>query len=353
MTQTYILSSGGTGGHVFPAISLAEELHKRGCRVVMITDQRGQFFQDSPHFDQVHILKISKENVLLKILNLCTTLWTALRLICREKPQAIIGFGGYPSIPAVLAGQFTRHKTIIHEQNAILGRTNLYLSRFATKLAVAFPFTRRIPKGIKPVVVGNPVRSAILEAAKTPYEPNPAAFRLLVSGGSQGAAIFSRVLPKAIALLPEALQQNLEIVQQCRPEFLEKTQEAYKNIPLKSLVLKEFFEDMPQQLAQAHLVMGRAGAMTISEVSIVGRPSILIPLPTAMDNHQLENARLIQQEGGGWLFPEIQLTPDSLATLLSKIMASPTDLKRRSEKIRRVMGENASQKLADLVQNLS
>lgn len=349
--KTFILSSGGTGGHVFPAISLAEELHKRGHRVVMVTDQRGEFFQDFPHFDKVYTLDIKRKNGLIKLASVTLALWSALRIVSTEKPAAIIGFGGYPSIPAVLAGQLKRCITVIHEQNAILGRTNKFLCRFATKLAVAFPFTRHIPKNKTPVIVGNPVRSAIIEASKTPYSPPTDTFRLLVIGGSQGASVFSKVLPKAIALLSDELRNRLELVQQCRPELLTQTTEAYNKIGI-NFVVQPFFDDIPTLIANAHLIISRAGAMTISEVSIIGRPTLFVPLPSAMDDHQTENARLIQQEGGGWIIPENQLSPDSLARLLEKIMNMPNDLMRRSQKIRRVMRENAAQKLADVVENL-
>lgn len=361
INKTIVLSSGGTGGHVFPAMSLAEALEKRGYRIIMITDQRGKVFQDCHNIADVVIYPISKgtgrfgiASKIYSLLRATIKSWFYLR---RLKPLAVVGFGGYPSAPAVLSAQFLGLPTLIHEQNAVMGRTNRFIAKKSDRIATAFPTVSYLPENKTIVLTGNPVRRSIIAAAQTPYTipgtiPGSGdKIHLFVVGGSQGAAVFSRVLPKALKLLPPEMLQKIEIVQQCRRELVEETGLAYEAIGCVATVAP-FFDDMDQQLAKAHLVIARSGALTVAELSVMGRPAIFVPYPSAMDDHQTSNAKVIRDAGGAWLIPEKLLTPELLNLQLREIFAHPHILTERAEKMRELAIPDAAEKLADALENL-
>lgn len=358
MTKTIILSSGGTGGHVFPALSLAEELHSRGYEVVIMTDHRGQVFQSATGVSKVIALPTWKGRgrlgpIVLSI-GLATSFLLALIHMVRLRPVAVLGFGGYPSLPAVLAGYLMRLPTALHEQNAILGRANRVMVRFVTRLGLAYksvkftePFRNKI------VRTGNPVRKSITAIRGIPYQSPKIEepFRLLIIGGSQGARVFSSVIPKALCELPVDTRKRLVVHQQCRKEFLDATIDAYRKSGI-SVDIRPFFEDMDHQLREAHLIIGRAGASTVAELTVSGRPALLVPFPFAMDNHQQANAMSIAEDGAAWVVLERDFTPQKLQELLLIAMKDDKILKTMAQKMYNLGQPDASAKLAQMVEGL-
>ena len=358
MTKTIILSSGGTGGHVFPALSLAEELNDRGYKVVIMTDHRGEVFQQAAGVSKVIALPVRQRRGQLG--NLLMAFWIgisfliALGHMLRLRPSAVVGFGGYPSIPAVLAGKVLRLPTALHEQNAILGRANRLLARFVRKVATSFqtikfaePFQDRI------VQSGNPVRKPIIAIREIPYQPSEVdgPFRLFIMGGSQGARVFSSVIPKVLCDLPRDVRQRLVVHQQCRRELLEMTQGAYRRSGI-TVDVRPFFEDVDAQLRDANLVIGRAGASTIAELTVAGRPAILVPYPFAMDNHQQANALSLSEGGAAWVVLEREFNAKKLQELLLKAMKSEKTLKIMAKKMYGFGQPHAAETLAQMVENL-
>jgi UDP-N-acetylglucosamine--N-acetylmuramyl-(pentapeptide) pyrophosphoryl-undecaprenol N-acetylglucosamine transferase len=359
MTKTIILSSGGTGGHVFPALSLAEELHGRGYEVVIMTDDRGKVFQSAAGVSRVIALPTWKGRGRLAPIvlgmGLAVSFLLALIHMVRLRPVAVLGFGGYPSLPAVLAGYVMRLPTALHEQNAILGRANRLMVRFVTRLGLSHEnvkFTE--PLQGKVAQTGNPVRKAIIAIRDIPYESPKAEepFRLLIIGGSQGARIFSSIIPEALCNLPADIRQRLVVRQQCRKELLDVTIAAFGKSGI-SVDVRPFFEDMDQQLRDAHLVIGRAGASTVAELSVSGRPALLVPFPFAMDNHQQANAMSLADAGAAWLVLERDFTPGKLQEHLLKAMKDDTVLKDMAGKMRHLGQPDAAVKLAQMVEELT
>lgn len=358
MTRTIILSSGGTGGHVFPALSLAEELHSRGYEVVIMTDHRGKVFQSATGVSRVIALPAWKGRGRLAPIvlgmGLAVSFLLALIHMVRLRPVAVLGFGGYPSLPAVLAGYIMRLPTALHEQNAILGRANRLMVRFVTRLGLshekvkfAEPFQEKV------VQTGNPVRKSVAAIRNIPYQPPKieAPFRLLVIGGSQGARVFSSVIPEALCDLPADVRKRLVVHQQCRKELLDVTTAAYKKSGI-SVDVRPFFDNMDHQLREAHLVIGRAGASTVAELSVSGRPALLVPFPFAMDNHQQANAMSLAKDGAAWVVLESDFTPFKLQELLLKAMKDDTVLKNMARKMRHLGQPDAAEKLAQMVEEL-
>jgi len=357
-SKTIILSSGGTGGHVFPALSLAEELHTRGYDVVIMTDHRGQVFQSAAGVSKVIALPTWKGRGRLApiVLGMGLTVSFLLALIhmVRLRPAAVLGFGGYPSLPAVLAGYIMRLPTALHEQNAILGRANRLMVRFVTRLGLSYKnvkFTESFQE--KVVQTGNPVRKSITAIRDIPYESpeTDGPFRLLIIGGSQGARVFSSVVPKALCDLPVDVRKRLVVRQQCRKELLDVTVAAYRESGI-SVDVRPFFEDMDQQLRDAHLVIGRAGASTVAELTVSGRPALLVPFPFAMDNHQQANAASLADAGAAWLVLERDFSPLKLQELILKAMKEDAVLKEMAKKIRHLGQRDAAAKLAQMVEGL-
>jgi UDP-N-acetylglucosamine--N-acetylmuramyl-(pentapeptide) pyrophosphoryl-undecaprenol N-acetylglucosamine transferase len=327
-----LLVAGGTGGHLFPALALREALIARGWIVHVATDPRvGEFIESVPKAASHRIRSATfagNSPVALARMLGAIALGTgeAARLLRRLKPDVVVGFGGYPTVPPLIAARLMGLPRIVHEQNAVVGRANKLLVRLGAVLATGFEKPKGGEGASEIVFVGNPVRAAIAAAAQ-PYVA-PAAgepFRLLVFGGSQGARVFSGLVPGALAALPDEKQRRLSIVQQARPEDVEATRAALSGMGVEDVVAP-FFTDMGKRLAAAHLVLCRAGASTVAELAAMGRPAILVPYPHALDHDQAENARKLAEAGGGWLMPERELTPKTLAGRLATLMDAPAEL---------------------------
>jgi len=354
---TVVLTAGGTGGHIFPAEALAESLVMRGIRVVLITDKRFANFSTGI-FSRTEVCTVIAGAPSLSLKGL----WRAFKLLAgigqaashlkKLQPAAVVGFGGYPSFPAMIAARILGIPSILHEQNAILGRANRVLAKTVVKLATSFPETRNTGRkaAAKVVYVGNPVRAAVRSLYNEPYPHLDGSdpMKILVLGGSQGASIFSQVVPAAIASLPSALRSRIYIMQQCRREDLDVTRDAYKQLGVTA-DLASFFSDVPARLKQAHLVISRAGASSITECAVAGRPSILVPLPTAMDNHQAANASALEKAGGTIVIPQLQFTAAALAERIESFASVPASLTRMSDNARKVSVPDAAEKLMALV----
>lgn len=358
MTKTIILSSGGTGGHVFPALSLATELHSRGYRVMIMTDQRGRVFQQATDISKVIALPVWRGkgylSPFLLALGLGISFLSAFIQMIRWRPIAVVGFGGYPSVPAVLAAQILRIPTAVHEQNAVLGRANRWVARFVKSIATSFDkvrFTEDFHQKI--LKTGNPVRPQILATRTSVYPPfDPQEFfRLFIIGGSQGAKIFSDIIPQALSDLPLEIRQRLKVYQQCRPEFLAQTQQIYRQSGIDANVCT-FFDDIDQQLCQAHLVIGRAGASTVAELTVVGRPAILVPFAAAMDNHQQDNAKSLADAEAAWIVLQRDFTAPKIQELLKKALENSPNLALMAKNMHRLGQPNAAANLAQMVEEL-
>jgi UDP-N-acetylglucosamine--N-acetylmuramyl-(pentapeptide) pyrophosphoryl-undecaprenol N-acetylglucosamine transferase len=351
---TIVLAAGGTGGHMFPAEALAAALIARGFGVALITDTRGQAFggEQPVSVYRIHASRLPRHTMdrIRAVLDMGLGLMEARRILRRLGPAAVVGFGGYPSIPTVAAASSLRIPVIIHEQNALLGRANRRLASRARVIATSFATVARVPRGVSAQLVGNPVRPAIAAVRARPYGPArpDEPFRLLVLGGSQGARIFSEVMPAAVALLPEAPRARLRIVQQCRPEDIEAARGAYQAAGIEA-ELSTFFTDVPERLAACHLAVTRSGASTIAELGVAGRPAILVPYPFATDDHQSANAEAYAQSGGAWVIGQRSLTPNFLAERLAVLMAHPDTLERAAEAARKEGKPDAADRFAQLV----
>jgi UDP-N-acetylglucosamine--N-acetylmuramyl-(pentapeptide) pyrophosphoryl-undecaprenol N-acetylglucosamine transferase len=358
--RTVLIAAGGTGGHLFPAESLALALKARGWTIHLATDHRVESYGKDFPAAETHIVEsatITKEPVAAAkaALTIGRGLLRARFAIARIKPAVAIGFGGYPTVPTMLAAVWARVPTIVHEQNAVLGRANKLLAPRVTRVASSFATVGGLdlpPTHLKQT--GNPVRPAVVEASATPYPARGTddPFRLLVFGGSQGARVFSDLVPAAIALLPEATRARLSIVQQCRPEDLGRVHQGYELLGVEA-DLGPFFLDMPARIAAAHLVVCRSGASTCAELAVIGRPSILVPLPHALDQDQRANAEVLAQAGGGWLVEQSELSPARLADELTAMMAAPDKLAAAAEAARTQGRPDAAERLADLVETVA
>lgn len=353
------LAAGGTGGHMFPAQALARTLIERGWRVALLTDRRGQGF--GPELSEVETYRLSAGAVLgtspLKkawaLLQLMRGIAQAHRLLRRLNAVAVVGFGGYASLPAVWAGGVLKLKVTIHEQNAVVGRANRVLAGKAGAIATAFREVQGLPEAerAKCVVTGNPVRAAIAEIGRRPYGvPGPKdRLTLLVTGGSQGARVFNDLVPAAVCQLPDALKRRMTVVQQVRGTDLSEVEATYRACGVEA-VLKPFFEDLPQRLAQATLVLCRAGASTVTELAAAGRPALLVPYPFAADDHQRANADAFAAAGGGWVLPQSTLDATLLTAELKRLFEAPATLVRAAGAARAFAEDDAAARLADLVE---
>ncbi len=331
-----VLTTGGSGGHVFPAEAVASYLKKQdACDMAFITDKRAQKRVNGT-LAGLPVYFVSASSVTGKGLarkmaaafKLMYGTAQAVRILLKLRPKLVVGFGGYASIPAVLAAQFLHIPVVLHEQNAILGRANRLLARRCCLIATSFTPTEQIPSDIKTVQTGMPVRESIIEKARTPYPTDTEEFRLLIMGGSQGAHAFSDLLPKALVALSPELKGKLVLTQQVRAEDMEKVQEEYRNSGIKSLNLSPFFDNVPELLASAHLVISRSGASSLAEFSMLGRPALLIPLPTAADDHQTANARVWTASGAGWLMVERNTSAEDITERITELMENPDILRR-------------------------
>ncbi|MDD3287563.1 MAG: undecaprenyldiphospho-muramoylpentapeptide beta-N-acetylglucosaminyltransferase [Alphaproteobacteria bacterium] len=326
------LAAGGTGGHVFPAEALARELLGRGFKVVLITDKRGGKFSDdlSVPLYRIRASSLGKGVIgkIRSIIEMGIGTLQAQRLLKKLKPSAVVGFGGYPSVPTLYAAARSNIPLILHEQNAVVGRANRSLANRAKVIATSFPNVSGL-KNLEAYVThtGNPVRPAFAALRATPYPTitDDGPMRLLVMGGSLGARVFSHVVPNALAILPEHLRRRIIIAQQCRPEDLEIARAAFAGAGVEA-ELSLFFRDVPERMAEAHLVICRSGGSTIAELTAIGRPAILVPFPHGHAGEQTANAEAIAEAGGAWIIPEQAFTPEALAVRLEALMSLPSNL---------------------------
>lgn len=357
-SKPIILAAGGTGGHFFPAEALARELLARGRSVTLVTDRRGQAFGDGLPEVPVHRVRAASPaggivGKLKAAVQMGLGILEARSLLRQLEPAAVIGFGGYPSVPTAYAASQARIPVLLHEQNAVLGRANRMLIAGARRLATAFAEVAAVGPGNwdKVVRTGNPVRPAIASRRAAPYQP-PAAggpVRLFVMGGSQGARVFSDVVPAALALLPAELRARIHLSQQCRPEDLEGAHATLSTLGLGGLDLQSFFRDVPERLAACHLAITRAGASTIAELTCIGRPAILVPYPHATDDHQTANAAQIAEAGAAWTVAQPDFTAETLAARLSGLLAEPQALARAAAAAHDWGTADAASRLADAV----
>ncbi len=354
-----VVAAGGTGGHLFPAQALAEALKARKWQIALATDERGALYADKFPADVRIPLSAATARpgdplgMARAGLTVFKGVMEARRAFTDLDPAAVIGFGGYPSLPALLAALSQKRPTLIHEQNAVLGRVNRFLAPRVDEVACAFPTLQMARPAVKARahVVGNPVRPDIRALYDAPYRPpEPGGeVRVLITGGSQGARLLSELPPEAIRKLPEELRGRLSIQQQTRPESMEAARGAYADALVKAEVAP-FFRDMAGRLGAAHLVVGRAGASTVCELAVAGRPSLLVPLKIAADDHQTFNARLLSDVGAAAVATEDELTVDSLAGALNALLKKPDQLARMAAAARSVATPDAAEALADLVE---
>jgi UDP-N-acetylglucosamine--N-acetylmuramyl-(pentapeptide) pyrophosphoryl-undecaprenol N-acetylglucosamine transferase len=356
-----VLTAGGTGGHVFPAEALARALAARGYRLSLITDRRGTNYQGALAEIETHRLPVttlagSIAQRLRGGFDLALSTMRARSLLRRLRPAAVVGFGGYPSLPAMFAAAQLGIPTALHEQNAVLGRANRLLARRVSAIATSFPQVTFVPETVRPriTLTGNPVRPAVIGLRRDGYDAIGTDNRLhvLVTGGSQGARVFSEVVPAAVAALPAERRARLAIVQQCRPEDIESARGAYRAASVAA-ELATFFEDLPTRLAQAALVICRAGASTVAELTVIGRPAILVPYPYAMDDHQRANAAALTAAGAGWLIPNAEFTAAALTARLTNLLADPAPLGMAAAAARALGRPDAAERLADVVVRLA
>lgn len=354
-----VLAAGGTGGHVFPAEALAQELMARGYRLALITDKRGAAYGGTLGDIETHHISaggLAGQGLfgrLKGVVALGHGFLQAKTLLNRLRPEAVVGFGGYAAAPTVAAAARLEIPTIIHEQNAVLGRANRLLAAKVDHVCTSFELAKKPPKEARITRTGMPVRPAIVATGYTPYKAPGAEgpIRILVLGGSQGARVFSDVLPPAIKLLPLELRRRLEISQQCRPEDLDRAHQAYVGADAH-VQMRHFFDNVPELLANTHLLISRSGASTVAEVSAAGRPSLLVPYPYATDDHQTGNARALEAAGGGWMIPQNRLTPEMLAQEIARLATQPSLLAAAAAAASAFAIPDAANRLANVVTGL-
>ena len=353
-----VLTAGGTGGHVYPAEALAEELEKRGYALMLVTDKRGKnnYKGRLGQMPNVAVLSggVVGKSKLFKLQSLLkTALGTlqALWVLYRNKPVCVVGFGGYASFPASVAAILSGTDLVIHEQNSVMSRTNRFLSKYAEIVAQSFRKVKYAPSEEKTVLCGMPVRAAIVEAAKKGYPTlkENDKLQILVLGGSQGAKIFGDVIPAAIAKLGKKQAAKIRIYQQCRVGQENEIAAAYEGTGVE-LVVKHFFENMDELYAGSHIVISRAGASSVSEIAVVGVPSILVPLPTAADDHQTSNAVEIADAGAGIVIKQKEFSPDRLKKVIEEWAGDYCKLKLMSEAAQKVSIKDAAKRLADAIE---
>ncbi len=366
MSKPIILAAGGTGGHISPAEALAEELTARGEEVVFITDKRFADYNDDSYtgvLGSLPIYYVSAASLgggpvrkLRNGLGIIVGIFQARRLLLQLRPKAVVGFGGYPSFPTVMAASQLKMNTVIHEQNSVLGRANRMLCERVRRIATSYQTTKRLPNSChgKTTHTGNPVRAAFKALHQVPYaEPaENGTLRLLVFGGSQGATVFSETVPEAIKRLSEEQRARLRIDQQCRKADIEQVKTAYAEMGV-SADLQPFFGDIPARMAAAHLVICRSGASSVAELSCAGRPAIMVPYPSATDDHQYYNAEAIEDHGGGWVMLQEGFGADALTKRLEDFLGTPARLTKAAARMHELGRPDSAKALADLVCDLA
>jgi UDP-N-acetylglucosamine--N-acetylmuramyl-(pentapeptide) pyrophosphoryl-undecaprenol N-acetylglucosamine transferase len=371
MRAPIIIAAGGTGGHFYPAEALAAVLIARGHGVVLMTDARA-VVPKSTVFDVRNQYVLPGAGIAGRgvaragkaVFALAAGVARARGIMASIRPVAVVAFGGYPSVPPVLASRLLRDRppVILHEQNAVLGRANRFLTRHASVLALSFDGTSRVPARVNRLVTGNPVRPAVTALSQAGYEAPRGprhdgtimggSIRLLILGGSLGARVFSEVVPLALARLPEAMRARLLVTQQCRAEDLEQVRASYVSSGITA-ELSPFFPDVADRLRAAHLVIARAGASTVAELAVAGRPSILVPLPGAIDDHQSANARALADGGGGWVLPQPDFTVVTLVERLTALLGDPGALAQAATNARLEARPDAAEALANVVEQVA
>jgi UDP-N-acetylglucosamine--N-acetylmuramyl-(pentapeptide) pyrophosphoryl-undecaprenol N-acetylglucosamine transferase len=355
-----VIAAGGTGGHMFPAQALAEEMLRRGWRVKLSSDSRGLRyaggFPEAVTRRAFSAATFARGGLLAKLIapfQILWGIWEAIRWFRFERPACVAGFGGYPAIPALGAAWRLRVPKLIHEQNGVLGRVNRLFAAHVDALACGVYPVSNAPEGAAPIDIGNPIRQAARDAMATPYAPpDDGELNLLVFGGSQGASVFAELIPAALAALPLDLRDRIRLTQQARPAEAAAVSAVYKSAGVKAEVAP-FFDDMPRRIATAQLVICRAGASTVGELTAIGRPSILVPYPAAMDDHQTANARPLAEAGAAVLAPEAGLTGEALAGHIRAILEDPARAADMAQKAKSLGRPDAAARLADLVERLA
>ncbi len=355
-----LLAAGGTGGHVFPAEALAFKLRERGYSVHLVTDSRAERYAGKFPADEIHVVPsatIGSKNPVTVARSLWK-LWTGMRaakqLIQRLKPVIVVGFGGYPTVPPLLAATRLGVPSMLHEQNAVMGRANKALAPRVKAIAGGFLPENGGAFSGKTIATGNPVRPAILAAAEQPYVPSHPRepFNLVVFGGSQGAQYFSKAMPTAISLIDDALRARLRVTQQVRPEDMEMVRGCVAQLQMGADIAP-FFNDMAERLARAHLVICRSGASTVSEISVIGRPAVFVPYPHALDHDQAANAAALAATGGARVIAQAELSPERLASILTHAMNEPEKLAGMAAAAKLAGKPDAANLLADMVEAIA
>ncbi len=356
-SKLILLSAGGTGGHISPAAALGRDLLSRGYRVEVVTDERGLKYKSLFDGMKTHTVRSGtlRPGALGKIAgaaNLCIGILQALALVKSLRPSVVVGFGGYPSVPGVFAAQRLRIPTVIHEQNAIIGKANVFLAPRSKHIALSLPAMTGLDERDKAraVVTGNPVREEIAALYTRPYPAleRDGTLRILVLGGSLGARVFSVVLPEALSRLSSSQRAQIEIVQQCRADDIEMTRKYYGAAGIEAH-LATFIEDVAGEMEKAHLVIARSGASTVAEVTAAGRPAIFVPYPHHKDQQQKMNADAVADGGGAWVMAESGFTPDAVLARIEAFLQNPQILFRAAENARSCGKPDAARKLGNLV----
>lgn len=350
-----VLAAGGTGGHVFPAEALAQELLAQGHRLALVTDKRGARYGGTLGMIETRHINagaLTGRNIFRRLLaagSLALGYFQARRILRDLNPSAVVGFGGYAAAPTMLAAIHLGLPTIIHEQNAVLGRTNKLVAAKVNRIAISLDLARPL-SGANVVRTGMPVRPAIAAAHAMPYMPpvKDGPFRIVVLGGSQGAQVFSNVVPAAVALLPAEFRARLTIAQQCRREDIDRAMAAYADLGVH-VQLRHFFDNVPELLGAAHLIITRSGASTVAEAAVAGRPAIFVPYPHAADDHQTANARIAANAGAGWVMAQPEFTPEALAARLNQFAETPALLRDAAAAASTFSIPDAAARLANVV----
>ena len=353
-----ILTAGGTGGHVYPAEALAEELLHRGYRLALVTDSRGKdnyrgTLGKIPNYAVMAGGMVGKSELtkLQSLGKIFIGILQSCLILLRHKPACVIGFGGYASFPCAMAAVLLGIKLIIHEQNSVMSRTNRFLSKYAVLIAQSFKKVKHTPAGVKTVLTGMPVRQNIVELNKRGY-PRPGAndpLQLLILGGSQGAKIFGQLLPSALSLLPPETAKRLKVYQQCNKDMKDDLKKIYKETSL-NVTVSPFFENMAELYASTNVIISRAGASSVSEIAVAGIPSILVPLPTAADDHQTGNTHDLAAVGGAIVIPQTDFTAGKVANILTSLLTDGEQLEKMSRAARQVAISDAAVRFADAVE---
>ena len=352
-----LLAAGGTGGHLFPAEALASALKRRGIEVDLATDERATRYGHDFPAREIHVIPSATIrgrdpiSMAKTVVTLGLGAMKALRLMRRIRPVVVVGFGGYPTLPPMLAATLRRIPTVIHDANAVMGRANRMLSSRVGAIAMSFPgMTLDGPLAVKASFTGNPVRPMVIAAAGEPYPDfgDDGAIKLLVFGGSQGARVMADIVPPAVERMPPDLRARLTIVQQARDEDETRVRDIYARLGVKAEVAP-FFSDLPARIAASHLIVSRSGASTVAELAAIGRPAILVPLPHALDQDQLANANVLATAGGAIVLKQDDFTPERLAHEIAGLAADPGKLPAMATGAKSAGVLDAADRLADLV----